>query len=87
MQHLGWLAEEMVGGSGNPKIEHTEVDKSTKLVDMLRADIKLEKEVAEAYDKAGKEETDPGLRKLLFRLRDHEIYHAEVFDDLLKEEK
>ena len=87
MQHLGWLAEEMVGGSGNPRIEHTEVDKSTKLADMLRADIKIEKEVAEAYDKAGKEEADAGLKKLLFRLRDHEIYDAEVFDDLLKEEK
>ena len=87
MQHLGWLAEEMAGGGSNPRIEHTEVDKSTKLADMLRADIKIEKEVAEAYDKAGKEEADPDLKKLLFRLRDHEIYHAEVFGDLLKEEE
>ncbi|MFC1913878.1 ferritin-like domain-containing protein [Chloroflexota bacterium] len=87
MQHLGWLAEEIVDGGGSPKIEHTAVDKSTSLADMLRADIKIEKEVAGAYDKAGKEETDTVLKKLFIRLRDHEIYHAEVFNDLLKEEK
>jgi len=86
MQHLGWLAEEMVDGGGNPRIEHTEVDHSTKTADMLRADIKIEKQVAAEYDRAAKEVTDPGLKKLLIRLRDHEVYHAEVFNDLLKEE-
>ena len=30
MQHLGWLAERIVDISGNPRIEHTEVDRSTK---------------------------------------------------------
>ena len=44
MQHMGWLAEEMVSGKGNPKIEHTTIDNSTKMGDMLRADIKIEKE-------------------------------------------
>jgi len=87
MQHLGWLAEEMVGGGGNPKIEHTEVDRSTKPADRLRADIKIEKEVAEAYDQAAKETEDPELRKLLHRIRDNEIYHIDVFNDLLKEEE
>ncbi len=29
---------------------------------------------------------DPKLRELLIRLRDHEVYHADVFSDLLKEE-
>jgi len=86
MQHLGWLAEELVGEGGNPKIEHTEVDKSTKPSDMLRADIKIEKVVADAYDKAAKETDDPGLKKLLHRIRDNEIYHIDVFNDLLKEE-
>ncbi len=86
MQHLGWLAEEMVDGGGNPRIEHTEVDHSTKTADMLRADIRIEKQVAAEYDRAAKEVTDPGLKKLLIRLRDHEVYHAEVFNDLLKEE-
>jgi len=86
MQHLGWLAEEMVDGGGSPRIEHTEVDRSTKTADMLRADIEIEKKVAAEYDRATKEVTDPGLKKLLTRIRDHEVYHAEVFSDLLKEE-
>ena len=86
MQHLGWLAEELAGGGGNPVIEHIEVDQSTRPVDMLKADIKIEKEVAEAYDKAGKETDDADLKKLLFRIRDNELYHIEVFNDLLEEE-
>jgi len=85
MQHLGWLAEEMVSGGGKPRIEHTGLDKSTKMADMLRADIKIEKEVAAEYDRAAKEIRVPDLRKLLNRIRDHELYHVEVFDDLLKE--
>ena len=87
MQHLGWLAEEMVDGGGSPRIEHTEVDQSTKTADMLRADIKIEQEVAAGYDGAVKEVTDPDLKKLLLRSRDHEIYHTEVFSDLLKGEE
>jgi len=87
MQHLGWLAEELASGGGRPKIEHTEVDQSTKPVDMLRTDIKIEKEVADAYDKAGKEASDADLKKLLFRIRDNELYHIDVFNDLLEEEE
>ncbi len=87
MQHLGWLAEKIVAISGNPRIEHTEVDQSTKTADMLRADIKIEQEVAAAYDRAAKETKDPGLKELLRRIRDHEIYHIEVFSDRLKEEE
>ena len=87
MQHLGWLAEEMVGGGGNPRIEHTDVDQSTKTADMLQADIKIEQEVAAEYDRAAKEVTDTGLKKLLLRIRDHEVYHTEVFSDLLKGEE
>jgi len=87
MQHLGWLAEEMVGMSGNPSIEHTDVDQSTKTANMLETDIKIEKEVAAEYDRAVKEVADPDLKGLLIRLRDHEIYHAEVLSDLLKEEE
>ena len=87
MQHLGWLSEELVGEKGTPRIEHIEVDKSTKTADMLRADIKIEKEVAAEYDRAAKEIEEPDLKKLLTRIRDHEIYHADIFDDLLKEEE
>jgi bacterioferritin len=87
MQHLGWLSEELVGNKGSPKIEHTKVDKSTKTADMLRADIKIEKKVAAEYDRAAKEIEEPDLKELLIRIRDHEIYHADVFEDLLKEEE
>jgi bacterioferritin len=87
MQHLGWLSEEMVDGGGNPRIEHAAIDQSTETPDMLRVDIKIEREVAAEYDRSAKEVEDPGLKKLLLRLRDHEEYHAEVFSDLLKEEE
>ncbi len=87
MQHLGWLAEETVDGGGTPTIEHIEVDQSRKTADMLRADIKIEREVAAEYDRAAKEIEDPGLKELLIRIRDHEVYHADVFSDLLKEEE
>jgi bacterioferritin len=87
MQHLGWLSEELVGKKGSPRIEHTKVDKSTRTADMLRADIKIEKKVAAEYDRAAKEIEEPDLKELLIRIRDHELYHAEVFDDLLKEEE
>jgi bacterioferritin len=87
MQHLGWLAEKIVDISGSPVIEHTEVDQSTKTADMLRADIDIENKVAREYDRAAQETSDPGLKELLLRLRDHEMYHADVFSDLLKEEE
>ena len=87
MQHLGWLAEKMIGISGRPRIEHTEVDRSTGTADMLRADIKIEQEVAAEYDRAAKETEDPDLKELLLRIRNHEIYHTEVFSDILKKEK
>ena len=87
MQHLGWLAEKMIGIRGRPRIEHTEVDRSTRTADMLRADIKIEQEVAAEYDRAAKETEDPDLKELLLRIRDHEIYHTEVFNDILKKEK
>jgi bacterioferritin len=87
MQHLGWLADEMVSGKGTPRIEHTKFDRSKKVADMLRADIKIEEEVAAEYDRAAREVKAPDLKKLITRIRDHEIYHAEVFSDLLKEER
>ncbi|TRZ96128.1 MAG: ferritin-like domain-containing protein, partial [Dehalococcoidia bacterium] len=87
MQHLGWLAEEMVDGGGSPRIEHTAIDRSTRTADMLRADIEIEKKVAAKYDRDAKEVTDPGLKKLLTRIKDHEVYHTQVFSDLLKEEE
>jgi len=87
MQHLGWLSEKMVNKKGAPRIEHTKVDQSTKTVDMLRADIKIEKKVAAEYDRAAREVTEPDLKELLRRIRDHELYHVDVFSDLLRKEE
>jgi bacterioferritin len=86
MQHLGWLAEEAVDGGGSPRIEHTAPDQSTRTTDMLQADLKIEKEVADAYDKAAKKVDNKGLKKLLLRIRDNELYHIDVFNDLLEDE-
>ena len=87
MQHLGWLAEAIVDSEGNPVIEHTEVDQSTNTSDMLNADIAIEKKVAAVYDKAARETDDKEMKELLERIRDHEIYHTEVFKDILKDEE
>ena len=54
---------------------------------MLKVDIDIENKVAAEYDRAAKEIEDAKLKKLFIRLRDHEVYHAEVFNDLLKEEQ
>jgi bacterioferritin len=86
MQHLGWLAEELADG-GNPKIEHGKVELPEGTADMLKADVKIEKEVAAEYDRAAKVTKDAGLKALLLRIRDNEKYHIDVFNDLLKKEK
>jgi bacterioferritin len=87
MQHLGWLAEQIVDAGGNPRVEHSMVDKSTEKKHMLGVDIEIETEVAAKYDEGAGKASDPGVKKLLERMRDHEIYHAEVFKDLLEEDK
>ncbi len=84
MQHLGWLSEELAGKGGKPRIEHTKIDHSKHPIGMLNADIKIEKEVAAKYNASAKEISDPKLKKLLKRIRDHELYHVKVFTDLKK---
>lgn len=88
MQHMGWLAEEVVSSGGNPTIEHTALDSSRKMSDMLKADIKIEEEVAAEYDRGVREViNDEKLKSLIIRIRDHEIYHTKVFNKLLENEK
>ncbi|MCX6005897.1 MAG: ferritin-like domain-containing protein [Chloroflexi bacterium] len=84
MQHLGWLSEKMVSKGGKPRIEHTKIDHSKHPSSMLNADIKIEKEVAAKYDASARVVSDPKLKKLLTRIRDHELYHVKVFTDLKK---
>ena len=87
MQHMGWLGEELIGIGGNPKMEHIEVNLPDTTAEMMQTDIEIEKRVADTYDKAAKESDNPNLRELFKRLRDHELYHVEVFNDILKGEK
>lgn len=84
MQHLGWLAEKMVSRGGHPHIEHSKIVRPKTPAKMLEADIKIEKQVAAQYDKAAREIDDRKLKKLLTRIRDHELYHVKVFNDLKK---
>ena len=85
MQHLGWLAEELTGAGGVPDMEETGVDRSKDTADMLRADIAVEREVTKEYTRQIDEVDDPDLKRLITRIRDNEIYHDELFSDLLDE--
>lgn len=88
MQHMGWLAEELAGSGGNPVMEHSEIDKSRAISDMLKADIAIEKKVSSEYDRGAKRIVkDKKLKDLIIRIRDHEIYHTELFNNLLKKAK
>ncbi len=85
MQHLGWLAEEIAGLGGHPDIEHTALALEGDAEQMLQADIEAERAVTRDYTRQIAELDDAKLRKLLTRIRDHEIYHEAVFSDLLSE--
>jgi bacterioferritin len=85
MQHLGWLAEELTDSGEVPDIEETGVDRSQDTADMLRADIAVERDVTKEYTRQIGVVDDPGLKELITRIRDHEVYHDEVFSDLLDE--
>lgn len=87
MQHLGWLSEELEGVGGTPDIEHTKLALEGTPAEMLEADIKVEREVTAVYTRQIPEIEDPDLRELFARIRDHEIYHDQVFSDLLAEVK
>jgi rubrerythrin len=43
--------------------------------------------VAAEYDRAAKGTKEPDLKELLMRIRNRELYHADIFNDLLKEEE
>jgi bacterioferritin len=88
MQHMGWLAEEIVAGGGSPVMEHTAITKGRTMPGMLKSDIKIEKIVAAEYDRGAREIVkDEKLKKLIIRIRDHEIYHTKLFNKLLKKAK
>ena len=85
MQHMGWLSEEVVGLGGVPLTEHTELELPAETAEMLEADIRAERAVTIDYGKAIAKIDDPKLRGLLVRIQGHEIYHDELFTDMLGE--
>ncbi len=85
MQHLGWLAEKAAEMQAHPDIEHTEMALEGDTAQMLQADIAAERAVTMDYNRQLEQIDDPELRKLLSRIRDHEIYHDELFSDMLNE--
>jgi bacterioferritin len=85
MQHMGWLAEEVIGLGSEADTEHTEVDLSEDTVAMLKADIAAERAVTMDYEAQMEAIEDEGLNELLARIRDHEIYHDELFSEMLEE--
>lgn len=84
MQHLGWLSEEAGERGGTPDIEHTEIDTSSDPAAMLQADIDAERAVTADYERQIGQLSDKKLKGLLARIKEHEIYHDEIFSELLK---
>jgi bacterioferritin len=87
MQHLGWLAEHLAEEGGEPDFTHEKLVLTRDPVTNLEADIQIENLVIKMYSAQAPEVEDEGLKSLLTRIRDHEIYHEEVFTDLLAEAK
>ena len=85
MQHLGWLAEELVDQGGSPVVVEAEVNQVVDTGEALRADIAIEKDVVKKYGDFAAKTDDAGLKELLTRIRNNELYHQEVFNDLLED--
>jgi bacterioferritin len=84
MEHMGWLAEEVGGQGAEADTEHMEVDLSLDTAQMLRADIAAERAVTMDYNTQINQIQDEGIKTLLARIRDHEIYHDQLFSDILE---
>jgi bacterioferritin len=87
MQHMGWLSEEVAGAGGHPLMEHAELALEGTPEEMLQADIAAEQAVTLDYTRQIGEIEDQDLRELITRIREHEVYHDELFSDLLDEVK
>ena len=85
MQHMGWLSEEVAGLGVEPDMEYAGVDVSENTTDMLKADIAAERAVTMDYNAQIEELKDPKVKTLLARIRDHEIFHDQLFSDMLQE--
>lgn len=84
MQHMGWLSEAVMEMGADADMEHTEVDLSEDTAEMLKADIEAERAVILDYNTQVKEVQDEEIKGLLARIRDHEVYHEELFSEMLE---
>lgn len=85
MQHMGWLSEEVAEQGGQPDMSHLPLALSRDAEQNLEADIAVEREVTRAYTSQIPEIEEASVRALVERIRDHEIYHAEQFGNMLTE--
>jgi len=85
MQHMGWIAESLQEEGMQPGFVHDALFQSRDPVANLEADLAVEDEVTHTYSSQIPELASAELRTLLERVRDHEIYHADVFRALLRE--
>lgn len=85
MQHLGWLAEKVAGLGAAPRMEHFELVLLGDSASMLRADVDAERDVTSDYTRQIEAIGDQGIKELLTRIRDQEIYHDQVLTELLED--
>jgi bacterioferritin len=69
MQHMGWFSEGLAEMSVRPEMQHIAAERAVTMV----------------YNQQIEETDDEELKALLVRVRDHEVYHDEVFSEMLEE--
>ncbi len=84
MKHLGWVSEELQGMGFKPDIEYIEVERTRDEVEMLKSDIEGERRATDRYQKQVETLEDPKLRELMDRIKLHEVYHGEDFNEYLE---
>jgi len=84
MRHVEWLSETVADLGGIPTIEHAELHlEGEELPAMLKRDVGLEEMAIKQYEEHIDAITDPKIRRLLKKIMNEEIEHAEGFSDKL----
>lgn len=84
MRHVEWLSETVVDLGGIPTIEHAQLHlEGEDLPAMLKRDVGLEESAIKQYEEHIDAITDPKIRRLLKKIMNEEIEHAEEFSDKL----
>ncbi|MCL4531672.1 MAG: hypothetical protein M1582_00515 [Actinobacteria bacterium] len=85
MQHLGWLGEALSGLGVAPEVEHAPLVLEGDPASLLRADVDAERAVSADYTRQMEATGEPGIKELLTRIRDQEVYHDQVLTGLLED--